>query len=284
MTALTPALLAAVSVGCALAAYLLLRVAWVWRSPGPAIVLWQALGLAGGLSALGALAAVALTPYRAGVLPATALLAADLAQGRPLPLGLVRLTLLSGTALATCWLLAAPVLTFVAAARLRHRHAGVLDLVARAEPGLAGALVIDHPALTAYCLPGALPTARSRLVVSTGALDALDSVALSGVLAHERTHAQERHDLVLLPFTALTRAFSRWRLAGEAYAAVALLVEMRADDRARDHCPPEVLVRALLRFGQAATPAGALGADLGLLVRVARLSRPVERPDRKSVV
>ena len=52
------------------------------------------------------------------------------------------------------------------------------------------------------------------------------------MLAHERAHARERHDLVLLPFTALCRAFPWSGSAQRAYAAVALLIEMLADDHA----------------------------------------------------
>ena len=48
------ALLAAVAVGCVRCAYAMLRAAWPRRSPAAAILLWQALGLAGGLAAVGA--------------------------------------------------------------------------------------------------------------------------------------------------------------------------------------------------------------------------------------
>ena len=47
------------------------------------------------------------------------------------------------------------------------------------------------------------------IVISAGTLDLLDADELAAVLAHERAHLRERHDLVLLPFTALLRAF-RW--------------------------------------------------------------------------
>jgi len=48
-------LLAAVAVGCVRSARAMLRASWPRRSPAAAILLWQALGLAGGLAAVGTL-------------------------------------------------------------------------------------------------------------------------------------------------------------------------------------------------------------------------------------
>jgi hypothetical protein len=99
------------------------------------------------------------------------------------------------------------------------------------------------------------------------------------VLAHERAHLRERHDLVLLPFTALRRAFPRLGTCVDAQRAVALLVEMLADDRALRARPARELVSALVRFGTAGTcpaPAGALAAGEGdVAARVTRLLQPV---------
>ena len=69
-------------------------------------------------------------------------------------------------------------------------------------------------------------------MVSVGTLELLGRGELAAVLAHERAHLRERHDLVLLPFTALRRAFPRSATCAGAHRAVALLVEMLADDRA----------------------------------------------------
>ena len=51
-------LLAAVAVGSVRCARAMLRASWPRRSPAAAILLWQALGLAGGLAAVGALLAI----------------------------------------------------------------------------------------------------------------------------------------------------------------------------------------------------------------------------------
>jgi beta-lactamase regulating signal transducer with metallopeptidase domain len=118
-------------------------------------------------------------------------------------------------------------------------------------------------------------------VVSAGALALLDQAELAAVLAHERAHLRERHDLVLLPFTALIRAFPRSTSARRAHLAVALLVEMLADDHALRHRPARELVTALIRVGAAvaeSTPTGALAVggtqDGEVAARVARLLEP----------
>jgi hypothetical protein len=155
--------------------------------------------------------------------------------------------------------------------RAQRRHRDLLTLVARNDPAVPGALVLDHPGAAAYCLPGMRP----RVVVSAGTLDLLDRAELAAVLTHERAHARERHDLVLLPFTALGRALPWLRWVRQAQERVALLVEMRADDKARALHDRGPLAGALRRFAAAEhriTPAGTLGvADRDLDVRVQRL-------------
>src|SRR5262249_54618887 len=69
--------------------------------------------------------------------------------------------------------------------------------------------------------------------------------------------------LVLLPFSALGRAFPWSRLVRQAHATVALLVEMLADDRALRQRPARELATALLRVGASGgglAPSGALAA------------------------
>jgi Zn-dependent protease with chaperone function len=156
----------------------------------------------------------------------------------------------------------------------------LLSLLAYGDPKVPGALVVDHPAATAYCVPGL----RSKIVISAGALDLLDQAELAAVLAHERAHLRERHDLVLLPFTALLRAFRWSAVACEANDAVSLLVEMLADDRALRHRPARELATALLRVGAAGgvhAPAGALAVadtpECQVAARVSRLLRPAPR-------
>jgi Zn-dependent protease with chaperone function len=292
------ALLATVAVGSSRTASALMRASWPRRSPAAAILLWQALGLAAGLAAVGALLAVGVSGQGTrprGVLSGLGMLASRLASGRlldshasPLVTAVRATALAAGLALLTalCLML---VLAFTDAIGARRRQRELLALLAHGDPKAPGALVVDSPAAAAYCLPGI----RSQIVVSAGTLDLLAPAELAAVLAHERAHLRARHDLVLIPFTSLRRTFPRSRVITQAHRTVALLVEMMADDRAlrvRGLLARE-LATALLRFGTAGTactPAGALAAAEGeLTARVNRLLSPpppLSRPLQAGVV
>ncbi|QSB16046.1 M56 family metallopeptidase [Natronosporangium hydrolyticum] len=269
---------ATVLIACAVGIVGLARSQWVWRTPRVGIASWQALGLALGLALIGLPLAAGLAPYGAPLGPALAQFGTELGQGQ-LPAGLGSfhlLAILTGALVAArlCWVTVTYLLHTL---RAQRRHRELLALVGRADPAAPGATVLDHPSAAAYCLPGLRPT----VVVSAGTLHLLRGSELAAVLSHERSHAAERHDLVLLPFTALRRALPLDRWLRAAYDAVALLVEMRADDRARQH-HPDGLVAALRRFAAAPSvgaPAGALGVgDRAVEVRVRRLHDRRRRP------
>jgi beta-lactamase regulating signal transducer with metallopeptidase domain len=282
-------ILAVFAAACIPAGSALAAARWPRRSPAAAIVLWQALGLGWGLAAVGALAGFGAAGGGSGVAGGAFMLASKVLDGRAAAgtrrllagiLGLRLLALAAGVVLLLllCWILVA---AFAAVVRARRRQRILLSLLAHGDPKVPGALVVDHPAATAYCVPGL----RSRIVISAGALDLLDQAELAAVLAHERAHLRERHDLVLLPFTALLRVFRWSAVACEAHAAVALLVEMLADDRALRHRPARELATALLRVGAAggvqapngALPAAGWAADGQVAARVSRLLRPAPR-------
>jgi len=262
-------LLGAVAISCVCAAHLLAGASWSRRSPAVAIALWQALGLSWGVATVGALAAFGASGLRgrpgAGLtsVPAAATRAAGVMFGADgagrrwdVPATLRFVSLIAGILLLAllCWILAAAVTVVL---RARHRQRELLGLLAHDDPKVPGALVVDYPAAAAYCVPGL----RSAIVISAGALDLLDQAELAAVLAHERAHLRARHDLVLLPFTALLRAFRWSAIAREANREVALLVEMMADDRARRRRPARELATALLRVGASGgglAPTGAL--------------------------
>jgi bla regulator protein blaR1 len=213
------ALLAAVAIGSVRGSAALGAARWPRRSPGMAIVLWQALGLGGGLAAVGALIEIGVPPGSAGVADGVARVASAAASGRLFPPGQTTLpvflrlvSLVLGLALLAqlCSVLIA---SSAAVVRARRRQRALLALLGRGDPKAPGALVVDHPAAAAYCLPGL----RSRIVVSVGALDLLRPAELAAVLAHERAHLRERHDLVVLPFTALRQAFGWSRICADAH-------------------------------------------------------------------
>jgi bla regulator protein blaR1 len=279
-------LLAAVAVGTVPGAAALASARWPYRSPAAAILLWQALGLSWGLAAVGALAGLGAVPARWGIAggalsgAARAVRDAALGFGSATLAAVIRLAfLVAGAALLVllCWVLLA---ASAAVLMARRRHRMLLTLLAHGDPKVPGALVVDSPAAAAYCVPGL----RSQIVISAGTLDLLDSAELAAVLAHERAHLRARHDLVLLPFSALGHAFPRSRLVAQAHRTVALLVEMLADDQALRHRPARELATALLRVGAsgaALAPSGALAAapapDGETVARVARLLAPAPR-------
>jgi bla regulator protein blaR1 len=273
--------LAPVAIGLGPAATGLAAARWPHRSPGAAILLWQAMGLGWGLAAIGTLAGLGAEPGPAGLaggaLSNLARAPRDvLSTVHPLGLlGALRLLCLAAaTALLVllCWVLLA---ASGAVLRDRRRHRALLSLLAHGDPKVPGALVVDHPAAAAYCVPGL----RSQIVISAGALDLLDPEEIAAVLAHERAHVRERHDLVLLPFTALGRAFPWSASVHQARVAVALLIEMLADDYALRQRPARELVTALIRVGAAGpdgAPAGALAVsgENAVTARVERLLMP----------
>lgn len=245
---------------------------WPSRAPVLALVLWQAAGLAGGLLSLVLCATVALAPLgdthldglrhldRAGVLTWVA--------GTT---GLVVLLRLLSVLLAST----------ARTVRARHRNRVLVDLVAERNLLLPGASVVDHDVPVAYCLPGLRP----RLVLSRGALSLLSNDELAAVLAHERAHLTQRHDLVVLPFVALGATFPAIPAVRTARAEVALLIELLADDRAARRHDRQHLARALWKIGTGEAPAGAMGAaGEDVLVRARRLLDPPRPLGRRAAL
>ena len=165
-----------------------------------------------------------------------------------------------------------------AAGRQALRHAQTARLVGHPEPAL-GAVLVEHPEPAAYCVSGRHP----MVIVTTGALRALDADQLDAVLAHEQAHLAGRHHRLLamarisgqvLPFLPLMR---------DADAQVARLVELHADDAAIRASDPRSLATALvvLATGASPSPAPALAAAATDAVqRIHRLLGPAEQLGR----
>jgi Zn-dependent protease with chaperone function len=162
-----------------------------------------------------------------------------------------------------------------AAGRQALRHAQTARLVGRPDPAL-GAVLVEHPDPAAYCVAGRHPT----VILTTGAVAALNPSQLGAVLAHERAHLAGRHHRLLavsrigrqvLPFLPLMR---------DAETQVARLIELHADDAATRAHDPGTLATALVVLATAATaasPAQALAAAATDTVqRIHRLLGPAE--------
>lgn len=239
---------------------------WPRRSPAAALLLWQAVGITAGLLAVEAIVTVALAP--AG--PTHAEAAQAVVDGRA-PTRWWSVVAAVIAAVLVLRLVSVFTVSAVRTLRARHRNRVLVDLVATRNPLLPGTRVVDHDLPLAYCLPGLRP----RVVLSRGVLALLREDEVRAVLAHEDAHVVQRHDLVVLPFSAFGTTFPRLRPVRTASEQVALLVEMLADDRAARLHPPDVLARALYKVGTASVPSGGLGATAdGVLLRAQRLVCP----------
>jgi Zn-dependent protease with chaperone function len=216
----------------------LAKARWPARAPGTALVLWQAIALSGGLSMIGALLALGLTAFENDVDVAARLLAGHLLEG-PLPprTGALQLVALAG--------LLSLLSTAAATERDRRRHRALVELLSSPLKGAPGTRMLDFPAPVAYCLPGV----HSLTVLTEGLVRVLDAAQLRAVLAHERAHLRQFHHLVLLAFKAWNSALPWFPIANRAEKAVALLVEMLADDDARREVDDASLATAIAIVG-----------------------------------
>lgn len=158
------------------------------------------------------------------------------------------------------------------AARSRALHLDRLRLASYREPRI-DALIVDHPAAAAYCLPG-----RARTVVLTGAAVAvLDEGELAAVV-HERAHVRGRHHLVVAAAGAPARTLPFVPGLRTAQVEQARLLEMIADDDAARGRARVTVARALVHLAEGSVPSVALGAaDVAAAVRVQRMLGPARR-------
>jgi beta-lactamase regulating signal transducer with metallopeptidase domain len=169
------------------------------------------------------------------------------------------------------------------ARREARRHGELLRLAGTPHPRL-GATVLDHPVAAAYCLPAP----AGDVVVTSAALRLLDPEELAAVLAHERTHLRERHDLVVAVARAVERTLPWLPAARTARGEQERLVELIADDAAARRSERHVVARAVVRLAEGTTPPAALGAgDVAAAQRVERLlddPRPLSLAARLLVI
>jgi Zn-dependent protease with chaperone function len=164
-----------------------------------------------------------------------------------------------------------------ATGRQASRHAQTARLVGNPDPAL-GAVLVDHSQPAAYCVAGRHPT----VVLTTGALAALDQGQLDAVLAHERAHLAGRHHRLLAMARIGRQVLPFLPLMQDADAQVARLVEMHADDAATRSRDPRALATALVALATAASPVPApaaptlAAAATDAVQRIHRLLGPVE--------
>lgn len=233
----------------------LARARWVRRAPAAAMVLWQAVALAGGLAMIGTPLAWGLAPF-GDTLPRALSVAVDsAADGGWLRLLTVddmapaRIAAVTLALILAIHLLLTLGVTAVRTVRERQRHRRLIELLA--DPSERSRLerdtrVLPHDAPVAYCLPGLV---GGLTVVSRGLLERLSDTQVSAVVAHERAHAHQRHDLLRLAFDAWQRACPWLPTTRVAQCAVSSLTEMLADDEALKEHRREDLVAAMALTG-----------------------------------
>ena len=246
---------------------LLARAQWPLRAPRAAMVLWQSVALAAALSAFSAGLAVASMLFVPG------------SEGRLAkagwPMWIFGALVLAATALIGARLATAVLRVTIDTRRRRARHRTMVDLLGDHRHGMSDLRVLGVAEPLAYCLPGI----RHRVVVSAGAIDSLSKTELAAILRHERAHLRARHHLVLEAFIAVHTAFPRFVRSSSALGAVALLVELLADDAAVRAVGPRPLARALVTCASARTPAGALAVGgPSTVIRVRRLAGAPNSP------
>lgn len=216
---------------------------WPSKAPGAALVLWQAIGISGGLALVTAPLTWGLQPFGPGIVPALVELwqifqsqgvNAVLTDPRWHPFGLAAMTL---GLLLFGHLFLVLVHTAYRTFRQRKKHREFVEILAasvKEEHGLNQAvskstriLPVEHP--LAYCLPA---INQPLTVVSQGLLEELTSDELAAVLAHESAHLTQRHDLLRLAFEAWHKAAPWFPATGVAVQEVTELTEIMADDSA----------------------------------------------------
>ena len=237
------------------------------RSPGFALALWHtSIGSAGfaiGLAAVKLMSAVRFLPV-----------------GRSEPGESVFSVLEALTAVATglflvicvsARLVPAAAGVFRAHRNTRRRQLDLLSLLGQHDPDL-DATVIPAPTAAAYCVAG-----TNQVVITEHAVEVLAPRQLDAVLAHERAHLTSRHYLLVGWVTLLVDAFPGVPPLTRLREATLNLVELMADDRARQLVDGSSLATAIALLGRG-TPYGNLAATGGqTLLRVERLLDPPPR-------
>ncbi|WP_309079985.1 M56 family metallopeptidase [Zhihengliuella sp.] len=233
---------------------------FVARAPIATLILWQAIALAGGLSMIGAFALWGLAPL-GDSLVASLVEFWRVVSGRTSAdgLGALHLFALSTAALLGVHLVFTLLLTWIRVHRHRIRHRRLLSLLSNPSPTIPRTVVVQHDTPVAYCVPG---VTSAVTVVSRGLMDALDDDGLAAVLAHERAHLEQRHDLLLLAFESWHQALPWLPTSRLARSAVHELIEMLADDAALQQVPRQTLLRAVVTAATGESPVA--GAEAAL--------------------
>jgi len=232
--------------------------AWPARAPATALLLWQAIALAGGLSMIGSLLTFGLIPFGDNLVDSAVALAGSLWSGATASsVDLIYLVGLCGAFLLGTHLVLNLILTITLTQRQRARHRQLVQLLSSPVPNQPNTRMIEHAVPVAYCLPG---TTHSVTVFSAGLVQLLDATELSAVIEHEKAHLLQRHYIVLMAFDAWRSSLPWFPIATRAQRQVGLLVEMLADDYARKLVNDRTLATAIALVSVGSSDAGGTSA------------------------
>lgn len=283
---------------------LLRRAQWVSRAPHLAMFVWQAVGLTGGLAMIGAPLMWGLKPLGDGLVQAltelftvlhhhgwsTLISDYDWSPGR-----IAGVT--AGLMLAAHLILTL-LNTYIQTLRQRAKHRNAIALLSLPQDDASDLpdqkpdsdslqlRVLPHDSPLAYCLPGML---GAIMVLSQGLVNRLSSAQLETVVAHEKAHLKQRHDLLRLAFESWDRACAWLPTTSVARTAVTELTEMLADDAALVNHNREDLLTAIALVAQADSPGSGNQSPAGQLdphtpeISSLRIQRLLDPPPRLPV-
>lgn len=261
----------------ALGGSLLRRGRWAARAPLPGIIIW--LAAAWSVIAAAVLASLSLavdsTAIGGQLSHAIGACVIRLRSAYATPGGRsVAWPSLVVTAIILAWATAAAARYLGTDRRLALRHAETARLVGRRDPTL-GAVLIDHAVPAAYCVASRPPT----VVVTSGALRALDATQLAAVLAHEHAHLRAHHQLLRAMARIARRTAPFLPLLRQADEQITTLIELHADDAATRVSGPAPLATALAILASATapdqSPSGLAATSADVLQRIRRLLSPL---------
>lgn len=231
------------------------------------VVLWQAVGLSGGLSLIGTALAFAVAPTSHSLPEGIWQLVRGESHAH---LSILTWIFLIIALLLIARLLGCLALTFYSARKTRIRHDEILHLLSEPSPTYSDTRIITTDEAVAYCLPQG--PRKGTAVLSTGLLEVLSEDERTAVIAHERAHLDFRHDVLVIPFAAWHRALPFFSATAIGLNSVNGLIELMADDQAREHVDPAILAQAV-RAAADISPEHREGLSVQ---RIERLSRPLD--------
>lgn len=246
---------------------LLSRAKWPAHAPVPAMFLWQAVGLSGGMALVTAPIVWGIRNWGDGIIPALQEIIHTWSSHDVVTVfsddrwGLLGLAAVSVGLLIFGHLALILVASTVTTYRRRTQHREIIRLLSEDPHQADHALfarfnqqqirVLPHTQPLAFCLPG---FTRSMTVISQGLLDQVEPQQLSAVIEHEKAHLQQRHDLLRLAFEAWAKAMAWLPTSRMALAEVISLTEILADQYALKTTSRKSLIQALVLMAEDSQP------------------------------